>query len=478
MQEHIRRAHPEYYIPKLPATKESFDLMVNSTPQERPLQQQSWSPPSQRRNQQYSQDGQVSDTAGLSTMPAYNNNYDFQSNSFGEGAVQMPDSGYYGNEIAFEIARSSGDFRRGSLIPAASAAAALAQLHYARPDGGWDGDQVRKKTNHIVKHYSSHIQNFYSDQVGDDVKGGGYDDPTLAEQQFLNDQYTTNSAGPVQTPHLMPSSLARSPPGRSTTLPPSQRSLSRTNRPRRSSLSREARKAKHERQRSKEQMRLDRKAYSAEPSAAALYGKRWEDLIDAATSATEEDSRDLTPVMPPFPQPSRFVSVYPLLTHIQIPASPYHSPQVASRTSLPPFALGSQFQSYTASPLQHALTPPPADDHPLGLNPFPSVENESVPNSIDSNASGTNFHIMPSAHALSSASDSSPMFSNPVQIYCAACRRLSVLKESFACPECICGVCAQCVEALISEQARGRMTQCPKCRSMGMRFKPFQLDIR
>lgn len=44
-------------------------------------------------------------------------------------------------------------------------------------------------------------------------------------------------------------------------------------------------------------MSHDRKAFSAEPqSAAALYGKRWEDLIDAAASATEEDSRDLTPV--------------------------------------------------------------------------------------------------------------------------------------------------------------------------------------
>jgi hypothetical protein len=44
-------------------------------------------------------------------------------------------------------------------------------------------------------------------------------------------------------------------------------------------------------------MSHDRKAFSAEPqTAAALYGKRWEDLIDAAASATEEDSRDLTPV--------------------------------------------------------------------------------------------------------------------------------------------------------------------------------------
>ena len=30
MQEHIRRAHPDYYIPKLPATEESFYLMVNT----------------------------------------------------------------------------------------------------------------------------------------------------------------------------------------------------------------------------------------------------------------------------------------------------------------------------------------------------------------------------------------------------------------------------------------------------------------
>lgn len=44
-------------------------------------------------------------------------------------------------------------------------------------------------------------------------------------------------------------------------------------------------------------MSYDRKAFSAEPaSAAAIMGKRWEDLIDAAASANEEDSRDLTPV--------------------------------------------------------------------------------------------------------------------------------------------------------------------------------------
>jgi len=38
MQEHIRRAHPNYYLPKLPATEESFQLMINTPPSERPQQ--------------------------------------------------------------------------------------------------------------------------------------------------------------------------------------------------------------------------------------------------------------------------------------------------------------------------------------------------------------------------------------------------------------------------------------------------------
>jgi hypothetical protein len=35
MQEHIRRAHPDHYLPKLPATEESFLLMVNTPPVQR-----------------------------------------------------------------------------------------------------------------------------------------------------------------------------------------------------------------------------------------------------------------------------------------------------------------------------------------------------------------------------------------------------------------------------------------------------------
>lgn len=45
-------------------------------------------------------------------------------------------------------------------------------------------------------------------------------------------------------------------------------------------------------------MSYERKAYSAEPSGrlAVGYGSRWEDLIDAATSATEDVNEDRTPV--------------------------------------------------------------------------------------------------------------------------------------------------------------------------------------
>lgn len=37
MQEHIRRAHPDHYIPKLPATEDSFRLMINTPPSKKTL---------------------------------------------------------------------------------------------------------------------------------------------------------------------------------------------------------------------------------------------------------------------------------------------------------------------------------------------------------------------------------------------------------------------------------------------------------
>lgn len=181
-------------------------------------------------------------------------------------------------------------------------------------------------------------------------------------QNHLNQQ----SIPPFHSPRpreLLPSMLAHSPPGRSSTLPPLQRKEStkrdKPARPRKSSITQNSRKPKHERTKSKDHTRRmsieGRKAFSAEPpgaAAAAAMGKRWEDLIEAATSATEADSdRDLTPVGSSFPSriaicldsscpdppvspfnqarlpPTFFVSItYPILQSLTSGKSPYASP--------------------------------------------------------------------------------------------------------------------------------------------------------
>lgn len=127
---------------------------------------------------------------------------------------------------------------------------------------------------------------------------------TSIELPPLRDHFKQESLPPFQSPRpreLLPSILGHSPPGRSSTLPPIQRK-DKIQRPRKSSITQNARKPKHERTKSREYGRRpslnDRKALSAEPQTAAwVQGKRWEDLIEAATSATEvDDDRDLTPV--------------------------------------------------------------------------------------------------------------------------------------------------------------------------------------
>ncbi|KAL9638073.1 MAG: hypothetical protein Q9164_001812 [Protoblastenia rupestris] len=128
----------------------------------------------------------------------------------------------------------------------------------------------------------------------------------------IHDHMSQQRLPPFHAPRpreLLPSMMAHSPPGRSSTLPPIQRRESlqkrdKAARPRKSSITQNSRKPKHEKSRSKDYSRRlsieGRKAFSAEPPGARealAKGKRWEDLIEAATSATEADSdRDLTPV--------------------------------------------------------------------------------------------------------------------------------------------------------------------------------------
>lgn len=280
--------------------------------------------------------------------------------------------------------------------------------------------------------------------------------------QNSHDQYNPYSSSP-RPGQLLPSILARSPPGRSTTLPPIHRS-----RPRKSSLT-SARKPKHERQKSREQGRRlsveGRKALSAEPppsaAAAAVMNKRWEDLIEAATSANEAESdRDLTPASP---------STFRPLTDFNTSQIP-QSPPTKSRASLPPFqaSLHDAGNAYKASPLQRALTPPAPGDA-MQTEPFPSVESSS----LESHrlVSGTVGGVHMPSSGLST--DASPQFARPTQIYCAQCRRTSVLRESYACSDCISGFCAECVYLL-----NGQNRPCPRCRSETARYRSIQLELR
>ncbi|KAL4895144.1 hypothetical protein BDV59DRAFT_174523 [Aspergillus ambiguus] len=224
MQEHIRRAHPSHYIPKLPATEESFLLMVSTPPEQRAhLAPHAQAPapqatPSRRRNEVY-----VADASSPATPRAVD---------------ETP--------------------------AAATAAVALAQLHHNRLVSDWESDP-----DHDTDRMRSSI-----------------------ELPSLRDHFKQDSLPPFSPRReLLPAILHHSPPGRSSTLPPIQQK--KWPRPRKSSIS-GARKPKHERAKSKESARRpslgDRKALSAEPQTAAwAQGKRWEDLIEAATSATEAD---------------------------------------------------------------------------------------------------------------------------------------------------------------------------------------------
>ena len=217
-------------------------------------------------------------------------------------------------------------------------------------------------------------------------------------KNHLNQQ----SIPPFHSPRpreLLPSMMANSPPGRSSTLPPLQRRDStqrkeKTNRPRKSSITQSSRKPKHERTKSKDYSRRlsieGRKAFSAEPpgaAAAAAMGKRWEDLIDAATSATEADSdRDMTPVRS---SAQLKMSIFSAHSH----CNRYHSlllqsnalrcrhipacPTTANRTKLRRSTEPSHHHHHIPSPVpryfprsRHLWTPPSRPNHLAAISTY------------------------------------------------------------------------------------------------------------
>ncbi|KAJ5234396.1 uncharacterized protein N7469_003564 [Penicillium citrinum] len=494
MQEHIRRAHPNHYIPKLPATEESFLLMVNTPPDQRAQLSPPEPAPPRRRH------GQFQGLYFLVIISAF-----FFSAALADRLpADVADRDIYVADASSPATPRALDEPHPA---AATAAVALAQLHHHRLASDWDTDMDTHSDTEI-----------HQGPMRSSI-----------ELPSLRDHFKQESLPPFSSPRpreLLPSILNHSPPGRSSTLPPIQR-RDKLSRSRKSSISQSARKPKHDRPRSKEFPRRpsigDRKALSAEPQTAAwAQGKRWEDLIEAATSATEADDER-------YSEAGRSPTIAPLLANVtSAPGSKNRSslpPAFQSGSGLPPLGSHRQFppHSYAASPLHKSLTPPPFEGQrgrDSDLEPFPSIES-----SLDSmsTASGKNFPSSTSGVAHSVNSDSSPVlnlippvsqrqhhrFSNPtpasfrskdIQIYCAHCKRPWALNECYACTECICGVCRECVGMFItspptsfrspgngsinnmppgptsypSPSARG----CPRCRTVGGKWKAFQLDFK
>lgn len=124
MQEHIRRAHPEHYIQKLPATEESFLLMISSDPSSR-LQQQ----------QQQPQNSITSaPSGGFPSIQGYPPAVD-QIQGF------LHDRRPYDSSNP-GTPRTIDDLGAGSSLPAASAAAALAQLQGHKIEPDWESEIV------------------------------------------------------------------------------------------------------------------------------------------------------------------------------------------------------------------------------------------------------------------------------------------------------------------------------------------------
>lgn len=124
MQEHIRRAHPEHYIQKLPATEESFLLMINTDPSTRLPQQ----PP--QPNPTSAPSGAFPPIQGFGVPPVVDRLQGFHHDR------QTYDSSNPATP------RHADDYTTTALLPAASAAAALAQLHGHRVEQDWETEHV------------------------------------------------------------------------------------------------------------------------------------------------------------------------------------------------------------------------------------------------------------------------------------------------------------------------------------------------
>lgn len=126
MQEHIRRAHPEHYISKLPATEESFLLMINTPPSERRPLDQTSAPNAQGLSHSHS-----SLPPPIDHLQGFHERHNYhRDESSNPGTPRLLDDFSNGGPVS------------GPMLGTASAAAALAELHGVKSERDMDLDGV------------------------------------------------------------------------------------------------------------------------------------------------------------------------------------------------------------------------------------------------------------------------------------------------------------------------------------------------
>lgn len=411
MQEHIRRAHPEKYIPKLPATEESFRLMITSKISERPHSVIKCDLSPESRDSELK--NQFREFSSSPNTPVHNLKASEESHT---KSISSTDS-------------------------ATPAALSHLQNHSfdseSKLERGWSSDiEVHRQAMRHSLEFST---------------------PKIGNYDIRSDTFSPLG----RRGELLPSILSTPQFERSSTLPPIQR-IPSVNRPRKESLSKRAREPQHKRNRSKcENVNLwkvnfDRKAQSTESlsSISVGWGKRWEDLIDAATSATKDTDED---------NRQKSVPIAESVFNNKEPTNKQVMPLTSlNRDSLPVLATTqSYYEGYQVSPLQQTLTPP--------------KNSRDISDTVKLMVNGETYKdhkFEANGHPGSSLG----FTSRSLQIYCAACHGLSLLGQSYACTECICGICETCVDALMANY--GARRKCPKCATIGGRYKKINLEIR
>lgn len=143
MQEHIRRAHPEHYISKLPATEDSFQLMINTPPSERPRPPPPPPPPTSSSTSTSASNANLAPHGELHPIPSPTDIFDCRLANDGAQGYPHERHAFFGGggeeSSAPNTPRDHDDLQSGSMLPAA---AALAQLHTHKLERDWDSEVV------------------------------------------------------------------------------------------------------------------------------------------------------------------------------------------------------------------------------------------------------------------------------------------------------------------------------------------------